>query len=203
MFIFAGNVLGHVLFVDELIKTSKLQKDASIMYVASFAARGAPEVGAAPPPIATGSVEEFKSVADGNKFKGKDASYTDIYGSVKLMGTLWTMSMARKHPDLRFLTVDPGMARGTSGAATLPFLTRITMSIVMWIMEKLGRAHSVDVGAKRYVDVLLDKSTYKSGVWYGSKKGLTGELADQVEHLDIIGNESAQDNADTAIHLFL
>ena len=74
----------------------------------------------------------------------------------------------------------------------------------MWVMEKLGKAHSVDVGAKRYVDVVINESDkYKSGVWYGSKQGLTGEMADQAEHFDIIGNESAQDNADTAIHSFL
>mmetsp|Transcript_8065 Transcript_8065/g.11647 ORF Transcript_8065/g.11647 Transcript_8065/m.11647 type:complete len:205 (-) Transcript_8065:36-650(-) len=204
MFIFSINVLGHVLFVDELMRVGKLKKDSSVVFVSSFAARGASEVGAAPPPIATGSVEEFKSVADGSKFLDSNASYTDIYGSVKLMGALWTMSMARKHPDMRFLTVDPGMARGTQGTATLPFLTRTVMNFAMWMMQTLGKAHSVDVGAKRYVDVLLDdNSTYTSGVWWGSKKGLTGELADQVEHLDLLGKESAQDNADAVIHMFL
>lgn len=119
------------------------------------------------------------------------------------MGALWTMSMARKHPDMRFLTVDPGMARGTKGTATLPMLQRWLMDAVMWVMQTIGRAHSVDVGAKRYVDVLLDDATYKPGVWYGSKKGLTGELADQVEQCEILGKESAQDAANTAIHSFL
>lgn len=201
MFIFSINVLGHVLFVDELMRRGKLKnKDSSVIFVSSFAARGAPEVGAAPPPIETGSVEEFKSVADGSKFRDD----SDIFGSVKLMGALWTMSMARKHPDVRFLTVDPGMARGTQGTATRPFVTRTVVNFAMWIMQTLGRAHSVDVGAKRYVDVLLDEnSIYTSGVWWGSKKGLTGELADQVEHLDLLGKESAQENANAVIHMFL
>ena len=203
MFIFAINVLGHVLFVDELLRTSKLQKGGSVVYVASFAARGEPAVGAAAPPITTGSVEEFTSVADGSKFKDTNASYTDIYGSVKLMGAFWTMSMAKKHPDMRFLTVEPGMARGTQGTATLPFFTRLTMDVAMWVMQTLGRAHSVDEGAKRYCDVLLDDTTYKSGVFYGSKKGLTGELADQVVHFEMIGNEAAPGNVDTVIHSFL
>ena len=158
MFIFQINVLGHVLFVDELQRLNKLNKGGSVMYVASFAARGAREVGAAPPPIETGSLDEWVSVADGTKFP-ENAPYTDIYGSVKLMGALWTLSQARKHPDLRFLTVDPGMARGTSGTAGLPLLTRWTMDFAMWVMELLGRAHSVEVGAKRYVDVLLDEPT--------------------------------------------
>lgn len=203
MFIFAINVLGHVYLTDLLMKNGKLSGGGSVMYVASFAARGAPEVGAAKPPIANGSIEEWTSVANGAMF-ADNKRYTDIYGSVKLMGALWTMSMARKHGDIRFITVDPGMARGTSGTATLPWHQRWTMNTAMWIMELLGRAHSVDVGAKRYVDVLLNEDDFRTGVWWGSKKGLTGELADQMEHWpDIIGSESAQDNADTVIHSFL
>ena len=173
------------------------------MYVASFAARGAPEVGAAKPSIANGSIEEWTSVANGEKFSD-NKRYTDIYGSVKLMGALWTMSMARKHSDMRFITVDPGMARGTSGTASLPWHQRWTMNTAMWFMQLLGRAHTVDVGAKRYVDVLLNDDDFKSGVWWGSKKGLTGELADQLNHWpDIIGDKSAQDSADAVIHNFL
>lgn len=203
--IFAQNVLGHVCFVDELLRTHKLSKNASVVYVSSFAARGESSVGAAPPPVETGSMEEWKSVADGSKFQTGDKApiYTDFYGAVKLMGTLWTMSMARQQKDMRFLTVDPGMARGTSGTATMPFLTRWVMESVMWVMQFLGRAHSVDVGAKRYCDVLMDSTIYQSGVWYGSKKGLTGELADQVEHCELLGKESVQDNVNAAIHSYL
>ncbi len=203
MFIFAINVLGHVYLTDLLMKNGKLRRGGSVMYVASFAARGAREIGAAKPPIEEGSIDEWTSVVDGTKFSDRSA-YTDIYGSVKLMGALWTMSMARQHPDMRFVTVDPGMARGTSGTATLPWHQRWTMNAVMWIMQLLGRAHSVDVGAKRYVDVMLNEDDFGSGVWWGSRKGLTGELADQSEHWpEIIGNESAQDNANFVIHEFL
>ena len=102
------------------------------------------------------------------------------------------------------LTVDPGMARGTSGTATLPWHQRWTMNTAMWVMQILGKAHTVDIGAKRYVDVLLSDDAFKSGVWWGSKKGLTGEMADQLEHWpEIIGNESVQDHVDGVIHDFL
>lgn len=95
----------------------------------------------------------------------------------------------------------PGFAAGT---ASLPFFQRLTMQTAMWVMQTLGRAHSVDVGAKRYVDVLLNEDHFESGVWWGSKKGLTGKLADQKEHWpEIIGSEAAQNNADTVIHSFL
>lgn len=203
MFIFAINVLGHVQFTNQLINKNKLTTGGSVMYVASFAARGAPEVGAGRPPIENGSIEEWTSVVNGEKFS-ENKNYTDIYGSVKLMGALWTMSMAREHSDKRFITVDPGMARGTSGTASLPWHQRWVMESAMWVMQKIGRAHSVDVGAKRYVDVLLNRNEFKTGAWWGSKKGLTGALANQIEHWpEIIGSQSAQDNANTAINQFL
>lgn len=203
MFIFAANVLGHVYFTDLLMQNGKLSSKGSVIYVASFAARGAPEVGAAKPPIAEGSVAEWTSVVNGEKFVD-NKSYTDIYGAVKLMGAMWTMSMARKHPQMRFLTVDPGMSRGTAGTATLPWHQRWTMNAVMWVMQLIGKAHSVDAGAKRYVDVLLNDDTFTSGVWWGSEKGLTGKLADQVIHWpEMIGNKSAQDNANAVIHEFI
>lgn len=203
MHIFGINVLGHVLFTDLMIESRKISETGTVIYVASFAARGAPELRAPKPPISQGSVDEWTSVINGTKFDDT-SSYTDIYGATKLMGALWSLSMARKHPKLRFMTIDPGMARGTSGTKSLPVLQRITMESAMWVMEKLGRAHSVDVGAKRYVDVMLNKDDFTSDVWWGSKKGLTGELADQEEHWpDIIGNEMAQDNANIAIRKFL
>ncbi len=139
MFIFAINVLGHVHLTDLLMNNGKLSKEGAVMYVASFAARGAPEVGAAQPSIADGSIEEWTSVANGNKF-ADNKTYTDIYGSVKLMGALWTMSMARKHSDMRFATVDPGMARGTRGTATLPWHQRWTINAAMLIMQMLGES---------------------------------------------------------------
>lgn len=203
MFVLGINVLGHVHLTDLLMKNGKLSDTGSVMYVASFAARGAPEVRAAKPPITSGSIEEWTSVANGSKFTNK-SPHTDIYGAAKLMGALWTMSMARKHPKMRFITIDPGMARGTSGTAPLPLAQKLLIEAVMWVMQTLGKAHSVDVGAKRYVDVLLNKDEFQTGIWWGSKQGLTGELADQSAHWpEIIDNQNAQDNADVVIHNFL
>ena len=203
IFTLAVNVLGNVHLTELLMQNGKLSKAGSVMYVASFAARGAPELGAAKPPITEGSVEEWTTVANGEKFAANKA-YTDHYGSVKLMGALWTMSMARKHPNMRFITVDPGMAVGTSGADAFPWYQRWATNATMRIMQLLGKAHSVEVGAQRYVNVLLNSDMFKSGIWWGSKKGLTGELADQTAHWpEIIGSESVQDNVDTVIHNYL
>lgn len=203
IFTLAVNVLGNVHLTELLMENGKLSKSGSVMYVASFAARGAPELGAAKPPITEGSIDEWTSVANGEKFVTNKA-YTDHYGSVKLMGALWTMSMARKHPEMRFITVDPGMAVGTSGADAFPWYQRWATNATMRVMQLIGRAHSVEVGAQRYVNVLLNSDMFQSGIWWGSKKGLTGELADQTAHWpEIIGNQSVQDNADAVIHKYL
>ena len=120
------------------------------------------------------------------------------------MGALWTMSMARKHPKMRFITVDPGMARGTAGTSSMSLANRLLIEAVIWLMQTLGKAHSVEVGAKRYVDVLLNEDSFKTGIWWGSKQGLTGELADQSAHWpEMINNENAQNNADAVLHSFL
>ena len=45
---------------------------------------------------------------------------------------------------------------------------------------------------------------FETGIWWGSEKGLTGKLANQVTHWpEIIGKESVQDNANIVIHKFI
>ncbi len=203
MYTFGINVLGHVHFTDLIMKNGKLSETGSVLYVASFGARGAPEFGAAKPPITDGSIEEWTSVANGTKFD-KNSTLVDKYGASKLIGVLWTISMSRRHPGMRFLAIDPGMVRGTSATQFMPVFQRLTTDAFTWMLQLLGKAHSVEVGAKRYLDVLLNTEEFESGVWWGSKKGLTGELADQTEHWpEIISSESAQENANAVIHKFL
>lgn len=203
IFTFAVNVLGNIHLAERLMNNGKLNTRGSVVYVASFAARGAPEIGAAKPPIAEGSIEEWVSVVNGEKF-AQNKAYTDHYGSVKLMGALWTMSMARKHPNFRFVTVDPGMAAGTSGADAFPWYQKWATNATMRVLQFFGKAHSVEVGAKRYVDVMLNTEDFETGIWWGSEKGLTGKLANQAIHWpEIIGQESVQDNANTVIHEFI
>ena len=203
IFTFAVNVLGNIHLAERLMNNGKLTPGGSVVYVASFAARGAPEIAAAKPPITEGSIEEWISVVNGEKFV-RNKAYTDHYGSVKLMGALWTMSMARKHTNFRFVTVDPGMAAGTSGADSFPWYQKWATNATMRVMQFFGRAHSVEVGAKRYVDVMLNTEDFETGIWWGSETGLTGKLANQVTHWpEIIGKESVQDNANTVIHEFI
>jgi hypothetical protein len=120
------------------------------------------------------SVEEFKTVADGTfikKMKSKDIKM-DSYGVIKYMGTLWMSYMARQHSDIRFITVSPGATQGTNVFSHDSKGKEVFIKVAMKLMSCFGKVHGVKDGAKRYVDVLTDEETYKSGVFYASIKGV-------------------------------
>jgi len=64
--LFAANVLGHVVLLDELIKEKKLNKVA--LYAGSEGARGVEEMGMKRPEMKTSSEDEFASISDGTFF---------------------------------------------------------------------------------------------------------------------------------------
>jgi NAD(P)-dependent dehydrogenase (short-subunit alcohol dehydrogenase family) len=205
--IVAVNLLGYVLLVDLLLAQNKLK--GSAVYAGSEIARGISSGYSSMnmserPTIESGSVEEFTAICDGSFYdKGGDKSVEAMYPYTKLVAALWVSSMARKEPNLRFLSMSPGATTGTNVFSELPFFKKILYSILFPIMNQGGIVHSPDVGAKRYVDALLDDETYKSGIFYGSASGMTGKVVDQSEIWDVFSKEDYQDNADTAIHKFI
>ena len=201
----AANSLGHVLLVDELIRGGKIRGvAATVLYSGSESARGIPAMSLKPPKLESGSVEEFVSICNGSFFTADEAKNPKYLGGhSKFVGALWMSSMARKHPDIRFITISPGATTGTNARRTLPWYQRAFVGALVNLQSLVGLAHSVEVGAKRYVDALLDHSNHQSGIFYGSKKGLSGEVGDQAVFLDYFANESFQDNANEALHKFM
>ncbi|HAS41848.1 MAG TPA: short-chain dehydrogenase [Microscillaceae bacterium] len=198
----ASNLLGHVVLVDELLKAKKLKNVA--LFASSEAARGIKKMGMKRPDLKTSSVDEFASVFDGTAY-GKKFDPMEVYGAVKYGGTLWMSSMARKYLEIKFISMSPGGTRGTEGFDDMPFLQRfmfkyIGMPIVMPLM---GMSHSLEKGAKRFVEG-INNDAFKSGVFYASKKNvLTGPLVDQSKIFQDLTNEAYQDNASEAIHRFI
>jgi len=200
--IVAINVLGHVLLVDELLKSKKLVSGGSVVFSGSEAARGIPMFDMPKPTFENGSVEEYTKYVDGSAYV-KDRSFEATYGPTKYLGAMFMSSMARKEPSIRFVTMSPGASTGTNAASEMTFPKKMMFQIVMPIMQMMGKMHNTETGAKRYVDALEDDETYKTGRFYASKKGFTGELADQVTFNDDFENETYQDNANEALHKFL
>jgi NAD(P)-dependent dehydrogenase (short-subunit alcohol dehydrogenase family) len=195
----ATNLLGHVVFVDELIKAGKLNNE--VVYVSSEGARGIKGV-MKRPSLKSNSVAEFISVLNGS-FPGEMDVYG--YGYIKYIGALWTSANARKYAQIKFISVSPGNTSGTAGYDSLPTVTRILFKYLFApiVMPLLGMIHSLQKGAARYVEA-LDNPNFKSGEFYGSKDGkVTGAMVEQGSIFPDLKNASFQDNAYEAIHSFV
>ncbi len=199
----ATNILGNVILVEELIKRDKLRK--TVLAVSAEAVPGVKMLGVKRVSMRTSSVDEFAAVLDGSYF-GKKFNALQAYAYVKYAETMWTLSMARKYPKLKFVVVSPGNTKGTQAPDSLPppmrfMLKYVMMPIVFPLMGEM--VHTLDVGAKRFVDAISDER-YQSGVFYASKEGkLSGDMVDQSTFFTDLKNTSFQDNANEAIHHFI
>jgi NAD(P)-dependent dehydrogenase (short-subunit alcohol dehydrogenase family) len=197
---FAVNVLGHTVLLDELMKAGMLTRVA--LYSGSEAARGIPMMKMKKPEFQSFSVDEFASVIDGSFF-GEKFDPRQAMGYVKYLAALWMASAARQYPDIRFVTMSPGGSAGSTMSDTPPVMRFVATKLIQPMMKALGRFHDLETGAKRYVDGLNNES-FRSGAFYASKfPGLTGALEDQSTVLSEIGNQAFQDNANKAIHRFI
>lgn len=192
----ATNILGNVVLVDELLKRDRLR--TAVLAVSAEAVPGVKMLGVKRVSMSTSSVDEFAAVLDGSYF-GKKFNALQAYAYVKYAEAMWTLSMARKYPKLKFIVVSPGNTKGTQAPDSLPppmrfMLKYVMMPIVFPLMGEM--VHELEVGAKRFVDGISDER-YKSGVFYASKQGkLSGDMVDQSTFFTDLKNTSFQDNAD-------
>ncbi len=198
---FAMNVLGHALLLDELIAAAKLKK--VVVFAGSGASRGEPKVRLKAPTFETSSADELASVIDGSWQEGEHTAMA-AYAASKYVAALWIGSMARKYPSIRFVTMCPGGTNGTAGADSMQGLQRIFVKYIgKPLMVAFGMMHNVEMGAARFFNALTDEC-YKSGVFYGSAAdAMIGDVVDQSVILSDFANKDFQDNAYEAIHRFL
>lgn len=199
--VFASNILGHAALVEQMLERQLIT--STVLYAGSETARGIAKMGIAAPELASSSAEEFASIADGSKF-GEGADPLDVYAYVKRVGALWMGAMARQHPHIRFITMSPGGTTGTNGMDDLPFFKRLFFKHIGGVlMPIMGMMHSVETGAKRYVDGLLN-SKFESGGFYASRIGSpTGLVVDQAAIDADFADPNIQDNAHRAILQFI
>jgi len=200
--LFANNLLGHVVLLNELIKAKKLNNVA--LYAGSEGARGVEQMGMGRPDLNTSSVDEFVKVIDGSYF-GEEMDPMEVYGYVKYTAALWMSSEARKNPDIRFITMSPGFTSGTEVMNDLPPRKRFMFKYIMLpiVAPLKGMVHKLEKGAKRFVDGINNESLI-SGVFYASKANkLVGPVIDQSALFQDLKNTAFQDNANKAIHKFI
>jgi NAD(P)-dependent dehydrogenase (short-subunit alcohol dehydrogenase family) len=196
--IFAVNVLGHVALLDALLAENRLTEVA--LYAGSEAARGIPKFRMKRPAFATTSADELATVIDGSYFEGRKPNPALAYGQAKYIAALWMASMARQHPNRRFVTMSPGNTSGTGTLDDQPLPLRLA---ARYVMPALGLSHSLETGAGRLVDGITDPAL-RSGVFYASAAStITGPVVDQADIFPDLRSPSFQDNANQAIHRFI
>lgn len=199
---FAVNVLGHVVLLEGLLAAG-LVTSAAVL-TGSEAARGVPMLGFQRPAFDTHSVEEFTSVIDGSFFDHRKRDPKLAYGQAKYLGALWMSALARRHPQLRLLTVSPGNSTGTDAVRDLPTVPRVIMQQVMpRVGPLMGISHPVNVGAERLVEGLVGDSLASGKFYASAQKSLSGPLVDQAAVVADFGDETIQDHAYAAIHAVL
>jgi NAD(P)-dependent dehydrogenase (short-subunit alcohol dehydrogenase family) len=196
--VFATNVLGHAAFLERLLAEGRLGEVA--VFVGSEAVAGVPKLGMKRPTFVSNSADELATVIDGSYFASRKPDFNLAFAQAKYIGALWMASLARQHPEHRFVTVSPGNTTGTGAASGLPLPMRVAAK---YVMPALGLSHKLDVGAKRIVDGVTDPAL-TSGVFYASAANkLKGPLVNQADILPDLANPSFQDHANEAIHRFI
>jgi hypothetical protein len=122
------------------------------------------------------------------------------YGQAKYIAALWMGSMARQHPDRRFVTMSPGNTSGTGALDDQPLPLRLA---ARYVMPAFGLSHRVEAGAGRLVEGITDPAL-RSGVFYASAAHtVTGPVVDQAGIFPDLANPQFQDHASQAIHRFI
>ncbi len=198
-YMFAQNVLGHVVLLETLLAGDRLGEVA--VFAGSEAARGIPKMGFKRPSFASNSADELATVIDGSYFAGGKPDVNLAYGQAKLIGILWMAYLARQHPDRRFISVSPGNTTGTNAPNDLALPLRMAAKYIMPRVP--GLSHKLDAGAKRLVGGVTDP-TLSSGVFYASAANkMSGPAVDQTDNFPDLASPSLQDHANEAIHRFL
>ncbi len=201
--IFAANVLGHVVLLEELLADGALV-DVAVL-TGSEAARGVPKLGIPRPTFTDQSADEFATVIDGTFFGDAKPNLRLAYGQVKYLGALWMGALARKHADIRFITMSPGNTSGTEALRYLPLPVRIVAQHVLmpYVAPAFGVGHKLEDGAKRLVTAVTTESL-RSGVFYASAANtIIGPVVDQADIIPDLRDPLIQDHSTEAIHRFI
>jgi NAD(P)-dependent dehydrogenase (short-subunit alcohol dehydrogenase family) len=204
--IMASNLLGHAVLLESLLSQRKLRTVAVMS--GSEAARGSDFFGMPRPRILGSSVDEVVSVIDGRFLDGRkllDYLNPYSYAHTKYIATLWMSAMARRHQEVRLLTVSPGTTTGTGVAENMSMIPRWAyQSVFQGVLNRvlppsMKLAHALEDGVQRYLDALYD-ARLRSGLFYASPANrFTGPLTDQSGVFPALMNVDYQENAYRAV----
>ena len=192
---FASSIVGHHIMTLRLLESGVLRTGARVVIAGSEGARyDLPAMfGMQAYDFAVGVPQEFGdnlrdamlTFARGDKPEKYDPMR--YYAATKAFTSWWSAAMAHELGDrLSVFTVSPGSNMGTNAARhTRGFKKLLFTRIMPFIGSFAGMNMPTPVGAKRYVDVLMDHGHYTNGRSYMSKEAkITGPMVEQtVDHL--------------------
>ncbi|MEX3655658.1 MULTISPECIES: SDR family NAD(P)-dependent oxidoreductase [Mycolicibacterium] len=201
--IFADNIGGHAALLAALIDSGALLNTGVL--AGSEAARGVPALRIPRPAFQQHSVDEYAAVIDGSFFEGRARNPLHAYAYVKFLGAAWMAASARRHPNLRLLTMSPGNTSGTAALDHTGLLARTLGArfVFPYVAPLFGLAHPLPAGGERMVKALTNPEL-KTGLFYASHaKTLTGPVTNQEYIYPALGNLRYQDHALQAVEQFL
>jgi len=180
--VMAMNVVGHALFVEQLIAANLIAPGARIIFSSSESIVG---MGPFPkptfdPPTKDTVAKHMNNTLTGQPLKWMGPGYMGVsgYGCAKAIGTMYFQHLARLKPDVYIASVSPGATKGTGAMKSSSGWFKCLGGFLATFMM-----HSVEVGAQRYVDALTSEtypSDYPSGACVASfdSEGATGKVCD-------------------------
>ena len=203
------NLVGHAALIEGLFQSGKLANGKSRVVLS------ASEVGLGEPfAIKWGNdVEYYSRIIDGSRY-GKRYTPSTAYGHIKGIIAFYAAALARRHPDIFFAAVTPGSTKGTNLIDQGSF-SNCAINAVLKGFIKLSGQHSVEDGAKRYIDALVNRRSsggdndaeyeYPSGTFVTSKKKYIGATcaATELSKGKAFGDKDKQDCAYEAVRKFL
>ncbi|OEU21869.1 hypothetical protein FRACYDRAFT_232014 [Fragilariopsis cylindrus CCMP1102] len=175
---------GHAILVNHLISMYKIDDKANTTTRTRIVAVGSEASFASP-----GITMDYKTASFVEHLSGtvayKDRSFGIDYGWTKGILALYWAAFARRHPELYVITVSPGAVSNTklfTQEGVSPFLRGIAR-----LSQCLGGNHTVEEGAKRYVDaLLLSNDVYNINIIVDSNN--ENNNGDVTQHLPASGN---------------
>mmetsp|Transcript_27518 Transcript_27518/g.69445 ORF Transcript_27518/g.69445 Transcript_27518/m.69445 type:complete len:214 (+) Transcript_27518:378-1019(+) len=177
------------------MENNKINPHGTVVYVSTEGVRGI--TGMAPKATVPEDPEGLSKVMLGTFIppKGKKKwDFVEQYNQVKMMGTLWISSFARKNPNLKVFSVSPGMTSGTKFVETTKDSQLQCMPNIVKCVGCCGVSHGIDIGSDRYTRLANHPEQFVSGVFYASAGGgASGPMSDQTPKHSYLSNQGMQD----------
>lgn len=158
------STLGHAKLVEGLIAAGKIGSGSRVIYIGSELTRSMYGMTGVQPCLWSFTEKDIDPAMHDdvpcNCFPVR--SQIDNYGRSKIVGTLWTTDMARRHPNIYFATTSPGaVVTNIFDGAFFP-INQIaavkcgSCSLAECLFIGAGIAHSKQAAGARYKSALLD-----------------------------------------------